>query len=211
MPRPCVTHQTNLAVPLYLRINALYALAWDIVMDWGMMKNPTAVIVHAPCVGGGVPPETIQTKSCGHALMRPRLRFGLLASAVILFIDAVLRFSWMLRFAQHAIFPSKDTFVLTTQFLEVFRYVSKCVVCSVASESWRSHLTSIILCKQSCHLELASSRVGIRKARSGAEIEFEDRAFRSRIFHRFSSSFSANGSDSSRACKGKDSHILATL
>lgn len=90
-------------------------------MDWGMMTNPTAVIIHAPCVPNVQPTDAIKTKSCGHALMRPRLRFGFLASTVILVTDAVLRFSWMLRFAQHAIFPSKDTFVLTTQFLEVFR------------------------------------------------------------------------------------------
>lgn len=68
-----------------------------------------------------MPTDTVKTKSCGHALMRPRLRFGLFASTVILFIDSVLRFSWMLRFAEHAIFPNKDAFVLTTQFLEVFR------------------------------------------------------------------------------------------
>lgn len=91
-------------------------------MDWGMMKNPTAVIVHAPCVGGvGKPSDAVASKSCSHALMRPRLRFGLLASSFILLVDAVLRFSWLLRFAQHALFPSKDAFVLATQFLEVFR------------------------------------------------------------------------------------------
>jgi hypothetical protein len=103
-----------------LVINALYALTWDVVMDWGMLRNPSAVIVHAPCVGG-MPSETMQTKSCGHALMRPRLRFGLMASAIILLTDALLRFSWTLRFVQHGLFPSKDSFVLATQFLEVFR------------------------------------------------------------------------------------------
>jgi hypothetical protein len=89
-------------------------------MDWGMMTNPTAVIVHAPCVGGG-PAENLKTQTCGHAVLRPRLRFGLFASTVILLTDAVLRFSWMLRFVQSLIFPSKDSFVLATQFLEVFR------------------------------------------------------------------------------------------
>mmetsp|Transcript_31060 Transcript_31060/g.56294 ORF Transcript_31060/g.56294 Transcript_31060/m.56294 type:complete len:488 (-) Transcript_31060:1049-2512(-) len=103
-----------------LVINALYALTWDVVMDWGMLRNPSAVIVHATCVGG-MPSETMQTKSCGHALMRPRLRFGLMASAIILLTDALLRFSWTLRFVQHGLFPSKDSFVLATQFLEVFR------------------------------------------------------------------------------------------
>ena len=88
-------------------------------MDWGMMKNPKAVIGHASCVG--VPADSLKTPTCGHAVLRPRLRFGLLASTVILLIDAVLRFSWMLRFVQSLIFPSKDSFVLATQFLEVFR------------------------------------------------------------------------------------------
>jgi hypothetical protein len=41
-------------------------------------------------------------------------------SAIILVADSVLRFSWMLRF-YHNLFPSGDSFVLCTQFLEVFR------------------------------------------------------------------------------------------
>lgn len=41
-------------------------------------------------------------------------------SAIILVADSVLRFSWVLRF-YHALFPSADSFVLCTQFLEVFR------------------------------------------------------------------------------------------
>jgi hypothetical protein len=89
-------------------------------MDWGMMNTPTAVLAHT-CMGG-TPPDSdvLKAPSCGHAVLRPRLRFGLLASACILVTDAVLRFSWMLRFQQR-IFPSKDHFVLATQFLEVFR------------------------------------------------------------------------------------------
>jgi hypothetical protein len=106
----------HLIRPFY-RINALYALAWDIVMDWGMMNNPTVVI---GCVGGAPTDDLNKTTSCGHAVLRPRLRFGLLASTFILVTDAVLRFSWMLRF-QERLFPSKDHFVLATQFLEVFR------------------------------------------------------------------------------------------
>lgn len=117
---PETAEKWEMVLLVLLTINALYALAWDIIMDWGMMKNPTAVMVHAPCVGG-IPPETLQTKSCGHALMRPRLRFGLMASAIILLTDALLRFSWTLRFVQHGLFPNKDSFVLATQFLEVFR------------------------------------------------------------------------------------------
>ena len=90
-------------------------------MAWGMMQNPTAVIDHT-CVGGsGTSSEdSLRPPSCGHAVLRPRLRFGLLMSTVILVADAVLRFSCMLRFHQ-SLFPSKDHFVLVTQFLEVFR------------------------------------------------------------------------------------------
>ena len=86
-------------------------------MDWGMMNNPTAVI---GCVGGVPTDDLNKTTNCGHAVLRPRLRFGLLASTSILVTDAVLRFSWMLRF-EEKLFPSKDHFVLATQFLEVFR------------------------------------------------------------------------------------------
>jgi hypothetical protein len=55
-----------------------------------------------------------------HHLMRPKLRFGVAMSALIVLADSVLRFSWTLRF-YHALFPSGDSFVLCTQFLEVFR------------------------------------------------------------------------------------------
>ena len=58
--------------------------------------------------------------SCWHALLRNRLRFGVGISVLILFVDIVLRFSWLLRF-YHQLFPSIDAFVLCTQFLEVFR------------------------------------------------------------------------------------------
>jgi hypothetical protein len=107
---------------LLLIINALYALYWDIVMDWGMMKNLNAA--SAMCVGGvGVhthPLDQPRPPSCGHAVLRPRLRFGLTMSFVIVLTDAVLRFSWVLRF-YHGMFPSADSFALCTQFLEVFR------------------------------------------------------------------------------------------
>lgn len=54
-----------------------------------------------------------------HVCLRPRLRFGLVLSALIVVADSILRFSWLLRFV--ARFPSNDAFVLCTQFLEVFR------------------------------------------------------------------------------------------
>jgi hypothetical protein len=106
---------------LLLIINTLYALYWDIVMDWGMMKNLNAA--SAMCIGGGVhghPIDQPRPSSCGHACLRPRLRFGLSMSAVIVLTDAVLRFSWVLRF-YHSMFPSADSFTLCTQFLEIFR------------------------------------------------------------------------------------------
>jgi len=99
-----------------LVVNSFYSLLWDIVMDWGMCSDPAAIMEHT-CVGA---PEQLKAPSCGHAILRPRLRFGLLASTGILVGDAFLRFAWTLRFHQ-TMFPTKDHFVLFTQFLEVFR------------------------------------------------------------------------------------------
>ncbi|EEC48547.1 predicted protein [Phaeodactylum tricornutum CCAP 1055/1] len=96
-------------------INSTYALYWDIVMDWGFFKNPGAA-----CVGGIYPMDQNRPKSCGHAILRPRLRFGVAMSVLILTADTILRFSWLLRF-YHTIFPSGDSFAMCTQFLEVFR------------------------------------------------------------------------------------------
>lgn len=119
------------------RINALYALYWDIVMDWGMMQNPQAVVAQA-CVsttsltsGGDTSSKQKDNASdhrvpmkgsqCHHLLLRPRLRFGLTMSALIVLADSILRFSWLLRFVSSYLFVSHDAFVLCTQFLEVFR------------------------------------------------------------------------------------------
>jgi hypothetical protein len=167
------------------RINALYALYWDIVMDWGMMQNPQAIVAQA-CVGTssltgggsgsaiydpikpsgsnlkddapghrqqqqhhrhqhqhqhqlhrsssslgaimpttepyhGHPHDNHKGLQCHHLFLRPRLRFGLTMSALIVLADAVLRFSWVLRFVSSHAFVSHDAFVLCTQFLEVFR------------------------------------------------------------------------------------------
>ncbi|GKY93660.1 hypothetical protein MPSEU_000333400 [Mayamaea pseudoterrestris] len=97
---------------LLLVINTLYALYWDIVHDWGMMqKSPISTL----CA-----PSKAPQRKCWHIWLRPRLRYGVAMSAIILIADSVLRFSWMLRF-YHRIFPSADSFVLCTQFLEVFR------------------------------------------------------------------------------------------
>jgi len=109
---------------LLLTINACYALYWDIVMDWGMMQNPTAVVASAAgCATAPLPSSQHPTKaysSCRHGLLRPRLRFGFAMSLLILLADSILRFSWLLRFVPKA-FPSPDAFILCTQFLEVVR------------------------------------------------------------------------------------------
>lgn len=114
-----VTYSDFLVLYLFVfySINALYALYWDIVMDWGMLQNPTALIQQA-CVGS-LHPEGKAPPSCHHILLRPRLRFGLTMSSLIVLADTCLRFSWLLRFVTK--FPTNDAFVLCTQFLEVFR------------------------------------------------------------------------------------------
>lgn len=104
---------------LLLAINALYALYWDVVNDWGMMQNSFSV--SALCMSStGYTKDLQKPRSCWHAFLRPRLRFGVAMSALILVADTILRFSWVLRF-YHKLFPSNDSFVLCTQFLEVFR------------------------------------------------------------------------------------------
>ena len=103
-----------------LVINSLYSLYWDIVMDWGMMQaNPIGMRL---C--GTKPMELLQKGrriSWLQTILRPRLRFGLAMSALILMSDSLLRFSWCLRFVEKGLFASPDAFVLCTQFLEVFR------------------------------------------------------------------------------------------
>ena len=59
--------------------------------------------------------------ACHRIVLRPRLRFGVTMSVMIVLSDAVLRFSWLLRFVSQYLFVSHDAFVLCTQFLEVFR------------------------------------------------------------------------------------------
>eukprot|EP00536_Pseudo-nitzschia_multiseries_P016671 jgi/Psemu1/263801/estExt_Genewise1Plus.C_11930007 len=118
-----------------LIINASYSLYWDIVMDWGMMQDPYKVAQTACRVGipstiaimdGGVKGHTKSAvgpnsvDSCHNICLRPRLRYGLTLTALIVTADSFLRFSWMLKFVPK-LFPSNDAFVLCTQFLEVFR------------------------------------------------------------------------------------------
>lgn len=91
-------------------------------MDWGMMQNPSAVVQTA-CFASGSGSKTNRRQggyqNCHHVCLRPRLRFGLILSTLIVVADALLRFSWTLRFV--ARFPTNDAYVLCTQFLEVFR------------------------------------------------------------------------------------------
>lgn len=113
----------------------MYALYWDIVMDWGMMQNPQALVAQA-CTAGSLPLASVSGPTglegspsrhmlrghrCHHLFLRPRLRYGLTMSALIVLADTLLRFSWLLRFVSDQLFVSQDTFVLCTQFLEVFR------------------------------------------------------------------------------------------
>lgn len=106
---------------LLLVINSVFSLYWDIVMDWGMMQaNPVGMALCGTkpmdWLHKGRPPI-----SWLQSILRPRLRFGLAMSSLILISDTFLRFSWCLRFVQAGFFASSDAFVLCTQFLEVFR------------------------------------------------------------------------------------------
>mmetsp|Transcript_32698 Transcript_32698/g.55295 ORF Transcript_32698/g.55295 Transcript_32698/m.55295 type:complete len:246 (+) Transcript_32698:1-738(+) len=96
-----------------LAINSTYSLAWDIIMDWGMMQNT--------CAGGSNGGLTKSHSSCAHSVLRPKLRFGAPTSIGILFIDIVLRYSWVLRFWETDLFPNADIYILCTQFLEAIR------------------------------------------------------------------------------------------
>ena len=108
-----------------LAINSTYSLAWDIIMDWGMMQDPSAIAPAVCVAGGGVVPggssSSSTNQSCAHSVLRPRLRFGAATSISILLIDMILRYSWMLRFWEKDLFPSTDVYILITQFLEAIR------------------------------------------------------------------------------------------
>jgi hypothetical protein len=102
-------------------INSTYSLAWDIVMDWGMMQNPLVMVPDSCAAGDGAPTSTKHSESCAHSVLRPRLRFGASTSVAIVFVDTVLRYSWMLRFYEKDLFPNVDVYILCTQFLEALR------------------------------------------------------------------------------------------
>lgn len=111
----------NVLVVLFV-INSTYSLVWDIIMDWGMMHNPQAMV--PDCAGGSLPPNMVskqQSQSCAHSVLRPRLRFGASPSIGILLIDIALRYSWVLRFWENDLFHNADIYILCTQFLEAVR------------------------------------------------------------------------------------------
>jgi hypothetical protein len=89
-------------------------------MDWGMMQSPQ-VVVPESCAVGPVSSSNPGSKSCAHAVLRPRLRFGAVYSVAILLVDTILRYSWLLRFYEHNLFASTDAYILCTQFLEAIR------------------------------------------------------------------------------------------
>ena len=115
------------ALIVLFAINSTYSLAWDIIMDWGMMQNTAVVLMPESCAPGGGGMTGLQSggirppESCAHIVLRPRLRFGAVTSVVILFIDTILRYSWVLRFYENKLFPNKDVYILCTQFLEALR------------------------------------------------------------------------------------------
>eukprot|EP00592_Proboscia_alata_P004610 CAMPEP_0194371904 /NCGR_PEP_ID=MMETSP0174-20130528/20253_1 /TAXON_ID=216777 /ORGANISM="Proboscia alata, Strain PI-D3" /LENGTH=531 /DNA_ID=CAMNT_0039150149 /DNA_START=199 /DNA_END=1794 /DNA_ORIENTATION=+ len=102
-----------------LIVNSFYSFAWDVIMDWGMLENPTSVIeehcmsksdlIGRPQVG------------CEKGCLRSKLRFGPAISAVIIVIDGILRFTWILRFYENELFVGKDEFILCTALVEVVR------------------------------------------------------------------------------------------
>jgi hypothetical protein len=99
---------------ILLLINCCYCFLWDVIMDWGMISDPAALLAD--------PKRHIrEPKLCFQNFLRPRLRFGPKISLVILLTNLLLRFAWLLRFWEKRLFPSVDEFVLCTQFLEVFR------------------------------------------------------------------------------------------
>jgi hypothetical protein len=131
IPKRAAAEFENLLILLMI-INSAFLLYWDVVMDWGMRQgNPLGV---AFCETGSKKggshgahhhqnPHKAPTP-CVHSILRPRLRFGLAMSGLISGIDVILRFSWTLCFTKARIFLDNDSFVLCTQFLEVFRHAS---------------------------------------------------------------------------------------
>mmetsp|Transcript_2345 Transcript_2345/g.6817 ORF Transcript_2345/g.6817 Transcript_2345/m.6817 type:complete len:614 (+) Transcript_2345:86-1927(+) len=117
---PVKAAQVDKILIILIVINSLYCLAWDIIMDWGMMDG---VFADSSCVpsGGSSGGAIVGSKGWSHHCLRPRLRFGFAMSFGILLSDCVLRFAWLLRFVEHVVFPNNGSYILWTQILEAFR------------------------------------------------------------------------------------------
>ena len=117
---PVKAAQVDKILIILIVINSLYCLAWDIIMDWGMMDG---VFADSSCVpsSGSSGGAIVGSKGWSHHCLRPRLRFGFAMSFGILLADCVLRFAWLLRFVEHVIFPNNGSYILWTQLLEAFR------------------------------------------------------------------------------------------
>lgn len=117
---PVKAAQVDKIMIILIVINSLYCLAWDIIMDWGMMDGVFADISCIPN-GGSSGGAVVGSKGWSHHCLRPRLRFGFAMSFGILLADCVLRFAWLLRFVEHVIFRNNGSYILWTQLLEAFR------------------------------------------------------------------------------------------
>jgi len=117
---PVKAAQADKILIILIVINSLYCLAWDIIMDWGMMDG---VFADSSCVpgGGSSSRAVVGSKGWSQHCLRPRLRFGFAMSFGIVLADCVLRFAWLLRFVEHVIFPNNGSYILWTQILEAFR------------------------------------------------------------------------------------------
>jgi hypothetical protein len=107
-----------------LVVNSLYAFAWDVSMDWGMLTDPYSLLLSSSTDvnnKAALATSSTSSQSCQSKCLRPRLRFGLKVSLSILVVNFILRFAWLLRFVQHDLFPSVDEFILMSEFLEIFR------------------------------------------------------------------------------------------
>lgn len=149
-----VAKQLEIVLILLLIINATYSLIWDIVMDWGMLDNPSAIVgqTMAPCLPLKSAGPDLKRVHCLDAALRPRLRFGAALTLFVVIIDVCLRFSWTLRFVEHAIFPSNDAYILCTQFLEVFRRA----LWNLLRVEWE-HIKQLNACKKSNQIADVSS------------------------------------------------------
>jgi len=91
-------------------------------MDWGMMSR--SAICNLPWVSPKsdvLENSSSAAKSFVRSLLRPNLRFGTGLSVLIVLLDIVLRFSWLLRFVEEEMFTNSDEYILCSQLFEVAR------------------------------------------------------------------------------------------